>query len=130
MADFYQQMAAVSAELLAPTSQGGLGQGEIKLTRITQGTPDPDKPWVPVLPTEQSETLKGAVKGVDSKLVGTEAGSAVIRATDREVICAPPSIGYMAGDVLSIDSRNVLILSVIKIPAAGITSAVKFIVRL
>lgn len=129
MADFYQQMAAVSAELLAPTSQNGLGQGEIKLTRITQGTPDPDKPWVPVLPTKKTETLKGAVKGVDSKLVGTEAGSAVIRATDREVICAPPSIGYMAGDVLSIDSRDVLILSVIKIPAAGITSAVKFIVR-
>lgn len=129
MADFYQQMAAVSAELLAPTSQGGLGQGEIKLTRITQGTPDPDKPWVPVSPTKQTETLKGAVKGVDSKLVGTEAGSAVIRATDREVICAPPSIGYMAGDALSIDSKDVLILSVQKIPAAGITSAVKFIVR-
>lgn len=130
MADFYQQMAAVSAELLAPTSQGGLGQGEIKLTRITQGTPDPDKPWEPVSPTKTTETLKGAVKGVDSKLVGTEAGSAVIRATDREVICAPPSIGYMAGDVLSIDSKDVLILSVQKIPAAGITSAVKFIVRL
>jgi|SRR5690554_275143 len=129
MADFYDDMATMTNELLAPTSSGGLGQGVVKLIRVTPGVPDSDKPWLPVEPTEKPETLKAAVRGVDSRLVGTEVGSAVILASDRQVICAPPAMGYQAGDAMSIDGVRVTILSVERIPAAGTVSAVRFIVR-
>lgn len=127
--DFYASMAQTARELLAPTSAGGLGQGTIVLTRTTPGEPDEDKPWVPVEPTKKPETLDGAVKGVSSRLVGTEVGSSVILASDREAIVTVPSMGYEAGDVLSVDGVEVTIISVQRIPEAGTTAAVKFIIR-
>lgn len=129
MTDFYDDLATMASEILAPTIQNGLGQGVIHLIRVTPGVPDPDKPWLPVQPNEQTELLKGAVKGVSSKLVGTEVGSAVILASDREAICAAPVMQYQAGDILSVDGVRVNILSVQRIPEAGTTVAVKFIVR-
>lgn len=128
MADFYADMAAVTASLLAPTSQNGLGQGVVTLTRSTPGVPGPN-PWDPVVPVTETETLKAAVSGVDKRLVGTEAGGSVILASDRECICAPPVMSYTAGDTLAVDGVPVHIVDVRKIPAAGITSAVKFIIR-
>lgn len=128
MADFYSQMAAVAAQLLAPTSQNGLGQGSIVLSHATAGTPGAN-PWDPVEPTMTTETLSGAVKGVDQKLVGTEVGGQVILASDRQVIAAVPSIPYAAGDSLSIDGKPVHILSVENVPAAGVAAAVRFLVR-
>lgn len=129
MADFYSDMAKMAKGLLAPTSQGGLGQGEIKLTRKIPGTPDPLKPWEPVKPATQTEPLRGAVRGVSKQLIGTEVGGAVILASDRQAICEVPSIQYTAGDVLSVDGVPVHILSYERIPAAGIAAAVKFIIR-
>jgi len=129
MSDFYDDLADMASELLAPASSGGLGQGVIQLIRVTPGAVDPDKPWLPVEPTEKPETLKAAVRGVDSRLVGTEVGSAVILASDRQVICAPPAMGYQAGDILSVDGVRVTVLSVERIPAAGTVSAVRFIIR-
>ena len=127
--DFYDEMKAMAAELLAPTSQDGLGQGVIVLTRIAQGEPNPDRPWLPVEPVKKTEKLDGAVKGVSSQLVGTEAGSAVILASDREAICTVPKMGYKAGDMLSIDGVGCVILAAMPIPAAGATVALRFIVR-
>lgn len=129
MADFYDEMRTMASELLAPTSSGGLGQGSVELIRVTPGIIDPAKPWLPVVPTKQVEKLDGAVKGVSSKLVGTEAGSAIIMASDREAICTAPKMGYEAGDLLSVDGVQVMILSVSKIPAAGTTVAIKLIIR-
>lgn len=129
MSDFYDDLADMASELLAPTSSGGLGQGVIELIRVTQGVVDPAKPWLPVQPTEQTEALKAAVRGVYSRLVGTEVGSAVILASDRQVICAPPAMDYQAGDVLSVDGVRVTVLSVERIPAAGTVSAARFIIR-
>ena len=126
MSSIYDRGAALTARMLAPDKYG---QGTVKLIRVTQGVVDPDKPWLLVQPTEQTETLKAAVRGVDSRLVGTEAGSAVILASDREVVCAPPAMDYQAGDIMSIDSVRVTVLSVERIPAAGTVSAVKFITR-
>ncbi|NLY14606.1 MAG: hypothetical protein GXZ10_13445 [Gammaproteobacteria bacterium] len=125
----YDDMETMVGEMLAPESEGGLGQGAVQLIRVTPGVPDSAKPWLPVQPTEQTELLKGAVKGVSSKLVGTEVGSAVILASDREAICAAPNMRYQAGDILSVDGVRVNILSVQRIPEAGTTVAVKFIVR-
>lgn len=129
MADFYEQMRGVAAELLAPTSQGGLGQGVIELSRDVPGTPDPDQPWLPVEPIVQTETLDGAVRGVSKRLVGIEVGGTVILGSDRQAICTVPVMGYTAGDRLSVDGVPVHIIDVEKIPAAGITSAVKFLIR-
>ena len=126
MTSIYDRGAALTARMLAPDKYG---QGVVKLIRVTQGVVDPDKPWLPVETTEKTETLKAAVKGVSSKLVGTEVGSAVILASDREVVCAPPAMDYQAGDIMSIDSVRVTVLSVERIPEAGTVSAVKFIIR-
>lgn len=129
MSDFYESMRQMAEELLAPTSQGGLGQGTITLTRTTPGTPNPEKPWEPVQPTTQTETLRGAVGGVSSELVGVEAGGTVILATDLQAITEVPDMTYAAGDTLAVDGVPVHVIAVHKIPAAGVTSAVRFIIR-
>lgn len=129
MADFYQSMQQMARDLLAATSQGGLGQGEIILTRIIKGAPDPSAPWIPPADTKESETIRGAVRGVSKELIGTEVGGAIIVASDRQAICEVPKQPYTAGDILSVDGVPVHILSVTNIPAAGITSAVRFLIR-
>lgn len=128
MADIYSRMAEVSARLLAPTSQGGIGQGSVILTRVTPGVPGPN-PWDPVTPTTQTETLRAAVRGVDRRLVGTSVGDAVVLASDRQVICSPPAMEYQPGDTITIDGVPVHVISVENLPAAGIRSAVRFIIR-
>lgn len=129
MSDFYSDLATMARDLLAPTSSNGLGQGELKLTSITPGTPDPTKPWEPVTPQTTTQTLRGAVKGVSSKLIGVEVGGTVIVATDREAITEVPSIAYKAGDLFSVDGKEVRVIDVQKIPEAGTASAVKWIIR-
>lgn len=129
MADFYAEMGQMATELLAPTSQGGLGQGQVVLSRKIPGTPDPDKPWIPVEDEYKREPLRAAVRGVSKELVGTEAGGTVIVASDRQVICAPIAMGYAAGDTLVVDGVPVHVIAVENIPAAGVTSAVRFIIR-
>lgn len=129
MADFYSDMAKMARDLLAPTSTGGLGQGTIILTRTIKGTTDPATPWIPPVDATQSEQIRGAVRGVDKRLVGVEVGGTVILASDRTAICEVPAMTYTAGDVLSVDGVPVHVISVEKIPAAGITSAVKFLIR-
>lgn len=128
MADFYQEMADMVRDLLSPTSAGGLGQGAITLVRVVQ-TPNPTEPWEQPTQSTLTETLKGAVSGVDRRLVGTEAGGAVILESDRIAICEVPAMSYQAGDVLHVDGVPVHILSVGRIPAAGIAAAVQFIFR-
>lgn len=127
--DFYRSMGRVAADLLTHSSQGGLGQGSVVLSRKIPGTPDPDAPWLPVEDTFDRETLRAAVRGVSKELVGTEAGSTVILASDRQAICAVPAMGYTAGDTLIVDDVPVHIVAVQNIPAAGTVSAVRFIIR-
>ena len=127
MADFYAEMAQMASELLAPTSQGGLGQGNIVLSR--QSSMPGANPWDPPVTTPMTETLKGAVSGVSKELVGAEMGGTVILASDRQAICAPPQMGYTAGDTLVVDGVPVHIVAVQNIPAAGTVSAVRFIIR-
>lgn len=129
MADIYTRGQAITRRLLRPGSQGGMGQGTIILTRTIKGTPDPATPWIPPVDTTQSEQIRGAVRGVDKRLVGVEVGGTVILASDRVAIVEVPAMTYTAGDVLSVDGKPVLVISVEKIPAAGITSAVKFTIR-
>ena len=129
MSDFYSDLATMARDLLAPTSVGGLGQGALVLTSITPGTPDPLEPWKPVTPQTTTQTLRGAVKGVSSKLIGVEVGGTVIVSTDREAITEVPNIAYKAGDLFSVDGKEVRVISVQPIPAAGTVSAVRWIIR-
>ncbi|WP_333906080.1 hypothetical protein [Delftia acidovorans] len=128
MADIYTRLQGTTRRLLRPAAQGGLGQGEIVLTRKTPGTPGPN-PWDPVEPVTQAETLRGAVRGVSQRLVGTEMGGTVILASDRQAICEVPQMQYQAGDTLSVDGTPVHIIAFERIPAAGIAAAVKFTIR-
>lgn len=129
MTDFYSDLAAMARSLLAATSAGGLGQGRIEITHVEPGVVDPDAPWIPVEPTRTTVEIRGAVRGVDKRLVGTEAGGTVILASDRVAITEVPPIPYTAGDTLSIDGVPVHIIQVEDIPAAGIRSAVRFLIR-
>lgn len=129
MSDFYSDLATMARDLLAPTSVGGLGQGTLVLTSITPGTPDPLEPWKPVTPQTTTQTLRGAVKGVSSKLIGVEVGGTVIVSTDREAITEVPNIAYKAGDLFSVDGKEVRVISVQPIPSAGTVSAVRWIIR-
>lgn len=114
----------MTRDLLAPTSDGGLGQGEIELQRPDE---NPSDPWNPG--KTDAEVLRGAVRGVDKQMVGVEVGGAVIVASDRVAICEVPEMTYKAGDELSVDGKPVQILAYEPIPAAGVTSAVRFIIR-
>lgn len=127
---FYSDMAAVAAELLAPESQGGLGQGSIVLVRYTPAAAGAN-PWdAPGAPTPTRTTLAGVVSGVSKELVGTPVadGTAIV-ATDLQVIVAPWGGSYDPGDVLELDGTPVIVLKVQNIPAVGTVAAVKFIAR-
>lgn len=130
MADFYDEMRGVSIELLAPTSQGGLGQGKIELVRTTPGAP-PVNSWdPPSAPTRTITVLNGAARGVAREFVGLSVpnGGQII-ATDKEVIVSPWGGEYAPGDVLELDDKPVTILRVDDIPAVGTVCLVRFIVR-
>lgn len=129
MADFYTEMAGVATNLLSPTSQGGLGQGKIELVRYADNPSA--NPWdAPLPPTRTATLLKGAARGVSKEMIGApvQNGGQIV-ATDLVVIVAPWGGQYAPADVLEIDSKPVTILSVSNIPAAGIVSAIRFIVR-
>lgn len=126
---FYSELAAMVRDLTKPDTQGGLGQGKIVLIHLLPGTQDPLKPWEPVSPIESPEEIQGAVRGVSSKLVGTEVNGVVLNVSDRIAITEVPSIPYAAGDKLSVDGKIVTVLHVQNIPAAGTTAAVRFIIR-
>lgn len=129
MVDFYTEMAGVATSILSPTSQGGLGQGKIELVRYADNPPanawDPPRP-----PTRTATLLKGAARGVSKEMIGApvQNGGQIV-ATDLVVIVAPWGGQYAPADVLEIDGKPVTILSVSNIPAAGIVSAIRFIVR-
>jgi len=128
--DFYEEMRDVARELLAPTSKGGLGQGSIELIRYIEGSEQVD-PWSPPAPPEREITvLDGAARGVGKELVGTpvDAGGQIV-ATDLQVIVAPWGGEYEPGNVLELDGSPVTVLAVRKLPAVGITCAVRFVVR-
>ena len=134
---FYEDMRAMATELLQPDAAGGLGQGEIILTRSVPGTPDPAQPWLPVTPSVISETLSAAAFGaLPSGDQAVEFGDGVtILSTDIKVISAIPAMDWrMTGDdgaVLSIaiDGRPMTVVRARGIPEAGLVCAVEFIVR-
>lgn len=116
----YDRMRATAARLL-----DRFAQGTILLTRETPGAVDENEPWLPVEPTEYSEPLIGAIRGVSTQYVdGT-----TILATDLQVTCKPPAMGIQLGDKVTIDGKPVITLRVMPKPAAGLPAAFVLIVR-
>lgn len=127
MGDFYSDLQKMASELLAPTSAGGLGQGVIQIRRTTLAPPT--QPWLPPESTTQTETIDGVVRGVDKRLVGSEVGGTVLLMSDRVAFCTPPKMAYTAGDELLVDGVPVHIIAFERVPAAGTTVGVRFIIR-
>ena len=67
--------------------------------------------------------------GIGKELVGTEIENTVLIATDQYVITERIPGGYQPADIIMLDGVATVILSVQKIPAVGVHSAVRFIVR-
>lgn len=128
---FFDEMGAMAADLLKPSSAGGLGaeSGDIVLVRSVPGIVDPAQPWVPVEPVETRETLKAHSFGVPQAFVDGE----TILAGDQYVISAVPSVDWtQSGGAtvrIEIDGKLWQVVGVKNIPAAGTRSAVRFTVR-
>lgn len=127
MASIYDRMAAVSNKLLASDR---LGQGVIRLLKEVPAAP-PANDWEPPAASSWAATpLKGAVRGVGQDLVGAPVpNGGQIVASDLQAIVAPWGGAADVVDVLEIDGQEFTILAVSRIPEAGTTSAVRFIIR-
>lgn len=130
MVGFYDDMADMARDLLAPTSKGGLGQGVIAIVRQTE-VPAPNE-WEAPTYVESTEVLNGAVKGVSADLVssaGFGGGGPVILATDLQAVCTPPKSAFSAGDIMTIDGKPLTVIRYDNIPPAGVTVVTRFILR-
>ena len=134
---FYDEMQQMVKDLLAPDSQGGLGQSDpnsqlkVVLTRTTPGVLDPERDWVEALPQVVSETLLAAVTGAEEYADGS-----LVLATDRRVVAGVPTMNWKlpVGDdaatlSLTIDGQRVSIIRVRGIPSAGTPAAIELIAR-
>ena len=128
---FFDDLAAMTRDLLKPDTEGGLGSsaGSIVLVREAPGTPDPAEPWEPVEPTTTQQTLKAHSFGVPQKMIDGE----TILMGDQMVISEVPSISWKQDTGVTvrieIDTVPWQIISAQPIPAAGTPSAIKFIIR-
>lgn len=122
MSGFYGRMQGTASRLLHRFKQG-----TVTLTRLTDTeTPiDADAPWLGFTKTSATYTLDAVVSAVEDKFVdGT-----TILATDRMVTAAAFEVEPAPGDTLSIDGKVVTVIKQMRIPAAGVVVAHKFIVR-
>lgn len=122
----YAELREVADEVLAEFSQG-----EVLLERHTPGTSDPDRPWLPGLPTTMTYRLSATVSVVSRKFVdgtlviGTEEQAVVaVTATHVETggTPVPPvsvSISPNMDDSLIVDGRPRKIKKVVPLPGAG-----------
>ncbi|MDZ7906190.1 MAG: hypothetical protein U5N55_10755 [Cypionkella sp.] len=128
---FFDDMAAMAADMLKPASQGGLGAepGDIVLVRQAPGAADPVQPWLPVQPTVTREILRAHSFGVPQRMID----GATIMAGDQYVIAAVPVTDLSQSDgaviKIEIDGKAWQVIGRQDIPAAGTRSAVKFMVR-
>lgn len=129
MTDFFDDMASMVYDLLAPSDQGGPGAVGVKYIRYTPAA-TPVNPWEPpAAPTATVIPIRAQAFGISKELVGTAIEGNVLVATDEYVISERIPGGYQVGDVIELDGVPVTILSVRRFPVAGVHSAVKFIVR-
>jgi hypothetical protein len=130
MANIFEDMAKVSAELLQPASTGQFGADSINLIKIL-ASPPPANEWdPPTAPITVVTPLAAQAFGVSAKLVGTEVAPGVtIMASDKRVIAAPFPGGASPEDQIQIDGKLFTILQVENVVGAGAPSLIKFLIR-
>lgn len=103
MAGFYDEMAEMARELLAPEDHGGLGQGAITIVRLVPGEPNPDAPWEPVEPTRVAEDVDQIG---EAKTEYVQGGTVII--TDYAYMTVPTStLTTTPGDLVERDGVHV-----------------------
>lgn len=100
-------------------------QGVVTLERPGEEIPPPNEWTDPTYTDPVTIPLNAAVKGVSEKYIN---GTTIV-ATDLEVTAAVFGDEMGVGDVLKVDGKPVQVIKTMKIPAAGVTVAWKFIVR-
>lgn len=134
MADFYADMAKMATDLLAPTSDGGLGQGIVQLMRIRIGEKPND--WTDAPEFESLWTIRAAVKRLHQRyengVLIIETGdqlivspTAVLTKLENDSVNPPQEVPFAPrnGDILVIDGVNRAIDNITPIPGAGTVSA-------
>lgn len=121
MTGFYDGIADMLQELLAPGDEDGLGQGTLLLKRETPGVPDPEAPWEPVEPTVETWALKAAVKRLHQRY---ENGVLIVETGDM-VTFAVPEVKPQITDLLVIDGDERAITNLTPVPGAGTAVAWK-----
>ena len=121
MAGFYNDMADMVLELLAPGDEDGLGQGTVLLKRERPGVPDPEAPWEPVEPAVETWPLKAAVKRLHQRY---ENGVLIVETGDM-VTFAVTAVTPVVTDLLVIDGGDRAITNLIPLPGAGTVVAWK-----
>ena len=129
---FYADMAQVAVDLLTPDAGGGLGSADGSVVLVRRTIAAPSDPWATPTEAETSETLKAVVCGVSKELVGLpadEPSNGVIVASDRMVVASVPTMGFLPGDLVAVDSKPVTVMRVEQIPASGTPAAFRVVVR-
>lgn len=120
MSDFYQRMKTNVADKLL----GQFKQGNIQLVR--REVVPPVNSWDAPTITDVTYQLDAIASGVAQEYID---GTTIV-ATDLQVVSAvPDGVIPAAGDIIKIDGKNTTLLRIIPVPAAGLTVAYKFLVR-
>ena len=93
----YSDLAAMTVDLLAPDTAGGLGQGAIVIVRIAPGVINPASPETPVGPVETLAT----VNQIAIPKAEYRSGETVIQ-TDTAYMITPPPFDPKPGDLVRI----------------------------
>jgi hypothetical protein len=130
MSDIYGEMALVASELLAPTSQGGFGQGVITLTKPGTSTPGENEWDQPVEGEPTVYALQAAVAAVTVDQANAKyIDGTLITTADLVVMCAVPQVEIELTDTLAIDGEARTIKKIVQLPAAGVAVAFKLFVQ-
>lgn len=95
---FYDEMAAMVADLLKPDTAGGLGMGSIQIVRLTPGLPTPGQEHIPVPPSAEIATVN-QINTANEEYV--DRGTVIL--ADRMFMVTPPQWGIgpiTPGDVV------------------------------
>lgn len=110
---FYDEMAAMVQDVLLPDTEGGLGQGDVSLKRVT--TVPGENPWDPPTETAVTYPLKAAVKRLHQRY---ENGVLIVETGDMVTFAVPDVVPALT-DTLVIDGKERAITNLTPIPGAG-----------
>ena len=102
MMPLYADLAAMTVDLLAPDTAGGLGQGAIAIVRVTPGAVNPASPETPVGPVE----TVAAVDQIGMPKAEYRNGETVVT-TDVSYMITPPPFDPKPGDLVRIGDVDV-----------------------